>query len=289
MTKSSLSRALLGTFAASVLCTGMAFAQASPTPGAQGTQGTSGTVDRATQTKTTETKTREIKETTATGTQPATTISLTDKEARAAKPVLQDIHKVNQLEIALGNLATEKATSQSVKDYAQMLVTDHQAADKKVMDFANANNIMLATMMPATREQAPSTATDPAMRPPAGTTAGVPTPSVPGAPTPGAAAPPAGTPGGAASDASPMAAAQPAELDAQGKRTLAKLEKLEGVKFEKAYLTQMVNGHAKTAAKLKTAEKRAQNPELKTLVGDIRATVETHLEKAKELQKAGSS
>jgi predicted outer membrane protein len=284
MNKMSLSRTLLGTFAASVLAAGVAVAQTPSAPGTAAPPAAPGKVDRATETRTTETKT---KETTVTGTQPATTIALTEKEAKAAKPVLQDVHKVNQLEITLGNLALQKATSQSVKDYATMMVTEHQAADKKVIDFANANNIMLATTMPATRELPPTTATDPTMRPPAGTTAGLPSPATATPPVPGAAAPPAGTPGSAASDAAPVTA--PAELDAQGKRTLTKLEKLEGVKFEKAYLTDMVNGHKKTAAKLKAAEKRAQNPELKTLIGDLRTTVETHLEKAKELQKAGST
>jgi predicted outer membrane protein len=283
MNKMSLSRTLLGTFAASVLAAGVAVAQTPSAPGTAAPPAAPGKVDRTAETKITETKT---KETTVTGTQPATTMALTEKEAKAAKPVLQDVHKVNQLEIALGNLALQKATSQSVKDYATMMVTEHQAADKKVMDFANANNIMLTTNMPATRE-APTTATDPTMRPPAGTTAGLPSPATATPPAPGAAAPPAGTPGSAASDAAPVTT--PMELDAQGKRTLAKLEKLEGVKFEKAYLTDMVNGHKKTAAKLKTAEKRAQNPDLKTLIGDLRTSVETHLEKAKELQKAGST
>jgi hypothetical protein len=51
----------------------------------------------------------------------------------------------------------------------------------------------------------------------------------------------------------------------------------------------MVRGHQKTLAKVKSAEKSAKNTELKALLGDVSSSVQMHLDKAKELQKAGST
>ena len=216
---------------------------------------------------------------------PAGTMSA--KESKQAKRVLTDIHNVNALEITLGRLAQTKAESQPVKDYAQMMITEHEAADKKVMDFANANNIMLSSMSSTTTTRGTDAATRTGMGPgatgahgatgtgTAGTTAGT-NPAAGTGNTPSTATPPT-------SDVTPV------ELTAADQRTVSKLEKLEGAKFEKAYLTEMVRGHQKTLGKLKGAEKSAKNAELKALLGDISSSVQMHLDKAKELQRAGSA
>ena len=222
--------------------------------------------------------------------------SLNPKESKTATRILNDLHKTNAKEIALGRLAQDRATTASVKEYAQMLVTDHESADKKVMDFAQANAITLTSATTTRREQ-PTTATDTGLRRPAtttpgagaatdtatttGTTGTMGTRTSPGA-VAGTSAP--GTAGGSVSDQSPTM-----ELDPEARRTMAKLEKLEGTKFEKAFLTEMVRGHARTAAKLKAAERQTKSTELQTLLGDIRTSVEGHLEKAKAIQKGGAS
>ncbi len=41
----------------------------------------------------------------------------------------QDIHEVNQKEIAMGNLALQRASDERVKEFGRMLVTDHTKAD----------------------------------------------------------------------------------------------------------------------------------------------------------------
>ena len=51
----------------------------------------------------------------------------------------------------------------------------------------------------------------------------------------------------------------------------------------------MVRGHQKTLGKLKAAEKRAQNADLKSLLGEISGSVQLHLDKAKELQRGGAA
>jgi predicted outer membrane protein len=216
--------------------------------------------------------------------------TLTASEQKQAKRVLNDIHNVNALEITLGRLAQQKAESQAIKDYAQMLVTDHESADKKVMDFASANSIMLSSNVSGITGQ-PSTATD------AGTRAGM-GPAATGAQgATGTAKTTAGTNPAAGTGNSPATAGAvppttdvpPLELAPADQKKVAKLEKLEGAKFEKAFLTEMVKGHKQTLGKLKGAEKSAKNAELKALLGDISTSVQMHLDKAKELQRPGSA
>ena len=71
---------------------------------------------------------------------------------------MQELHKVNTLEIALGALARERAASEPVKEYAKELVDSHQAADRKLADFAATHGFVLGTGTPpsAQRELPPA-------------------------------------------------------------------------------------------------------------------------------------
>lgn len=59
------------------------------------------------------------------------------------KEILSRIHHDNEMEIKMGKLAQEKATTESIKDFGKTLVTDHTAADKKVTALAKKLNITL--------------------------------------------------------------------------------------------------------------------------------------------------
>ena len=60
-----------------------------------------------------------------------------DKEGSAqTAEVLSKLHHSNQMEVAAGKLAQEKGQSKDVKAFGKTLVTDHSAADKKVMALA---------------------------------------------------------------------------------------------------------------------------------------------------------
>lgn len=59
------------------------------------------------------------------------------------KAYLEALHHANQMEVQLGQLAQQKATSQGVKDYGARLVKDHQAADQKLMTYAQKKNLQL--------------------------------------------------------------------------------------------------------------------------------------------------
>jgi putative membrane protein len=76
--------------------------------------------------------------------------------ARAVNPdappsteaVLTKLHMSNQMEIAAGKLAEQKGQSKDVKSFGKTLVTDHTAADKKVMALAKDEKVSLPTDMP---------------------------------------------------------------------------------------------------------------------------------------------
>ncbi|GHA63440.1 hypothetical protein GCM10007389_14970 [Pontibacter akesuensis] len=53
----------------------------------------------------------------------------------------------NMLEIQAGQLAQQKGQMKEVKDYAQMIVTDHQQATQKLTQLAQQNNIVLPDSM----------------------------------------------------------------------------------------------------------------------------------------------
>jgi putative membrane protein len=62
--------------------------------------------------------------------------------------VLGKLHHSNQMEIDMGKLAQEKGMSKEVKSYGKTLVTDHTAADKKVVALAKQEKIELSSAMP---------------------------------------------------------------------------------------------------------------------------------------------
>ena len=57
--------------------------------------------------------------------------------------VLRQMHRTNQEEIRMGQLAQRNASSPKVKQFAARLVKDHQAADQKVMSVAKQIGIAL--------------------------------------------------------------------------------------------------------------------------------------------------
>ncbi|NMO21547.1 DUF4142 domain-containing protein [Pyxidicoccus fallax] len=56
---------------------------------------------------------------------------------------LATLHHANQMEVQLGQLAQQKGVSKGVKDFGAKLVKDHQAADQKLMTYAQKKNMTL--------------------------------------------------------------------------------------------------------------------------------------------------
>jgi predicted outer membrane protein len=238
----------------------------------------------------------------------ATTMS--PKAARDAEKVLGDLHKGNQLEIALGALARDKANADNVKEYGKELVSSHQDADKKLALYAQTHGLSFPDASVAlgspgatagTAAGMGSTTTAPRDLPSPSSAAPAPAGAATGAVNRGSDVTSAGNPGttaagnprpgvidtvvpspGTASDVSPT-------LDAEGRKLVAKLEKLEGEAFDKQFLTTMVKTHSKTLTKVKSIQSKKLEAELAGLISDTRTMVENHLQRAKELQRPASA
>jgi len=76
------------------------------------------------------------------------------------------------------------------------------------------------------------------------------------------------------------AQAKPAEAQAE----LEKLQTLSGAAFDREFVGAMVTGHRKTLDALNQDLAIVQNPDLKDYISGLTKKVETHLEKAQELQ-----
>jgi putative membrane protein len=67
--------------------------------------------------------------------------------------VVSKLHHINQMEIDAGKLAQDKGQSKQVRDFGARLVKDHQAADKKLMAYADKKGIDANAMPPAGNDQ----------------------------------------------------------------------------------------------------------------------------------------
>lgn len=82
----------------------------------------------------------------------------------------------------------------------------------------------------------------------------------------------------------------PTELDAKHKAMSAKLEKLSGDAFDKAYVKQGgVGAHKETLAKLQKASKGAKDADVKGQVDKTIPVVQEHLKHAEQLAQGKSS
>ena len=63
--------------------------------------------------------------------------------------VLGSLHEADQKEIQAGKIAQKDGKSKAVRDYGQMLVKDHMAADDKVAALAQKENVDLVAATPA--------------------------------------------------------------------------------------------------------------------------------------------
>jgi len=83
---------------------------------------------------TTSDKTKTTEKTTDTSADKTT--NKKEKLAEMDLQVLAHVHHLNQTEIMLGKLAQKSGSTQAIKAYGQMLVRDHQSADKDLASFA---------------------------------------------------------------------------------------------------------------------------------------------------------
>jgi len=83
----------------------------------------------------------------------------------------------------------------------------------------------------------------------------------------------------------------PAELDEKHKNDLAKMSKLTGAEFDKAYSKAMLSDHNKDVAAFEKQSKKGTDPDIKAFAAKTLPTLQEHLQLAKALngEKAGTT
>lgn len=75
----------------------------------------------------------------------------------------------------------------------------------------------------------------------------------------------------------------PQQLSAKDKATKARLEKLSGEQFDKAYMSDMVKDHQKDIAEFARESKMAKDPAVKSFAQQTLPTLREHLKEAEEI------
>lgn len=81
----------------------------------------------------------------------------------------------------------------------------------------------------------------------------------------------------------------PDTLSAKDKATKARLEKLSGDQFDRAYMKDMVMDHTQDVREFKNEAKTGKDPDLKNFASQTAPTLEEHLKQAKSIAPKGSS
>jgi predicted outer membrane protein len=173
----------------------------------------------------------------------------------------------NQEEIVLGHLAESRAQNAQVKEFAQMMVNDHQEAVQKLTPIAPQLAQAVATLGQKTARQPAGAREEPAQ----------------------AGAEPAGTEGESAAgqgrrgrDAE-FALAQRIAEECLSLQT-NELNQKQGAEFDECYMNAQVAGHLDMLAKLRGSQAFASG-ELQQVIGELTGTVQKHLDHAKQLAK----
>ncbi len=218
----------------------------------------------------------------------ADTTPATTAAPMSEKDILNRLHQKNRMETEIARLAQERSDQAEVRDFANMLIRDHDENDRLVSDLAKREKIELRDVrslgtspgIPATPGATPGTPATPGSTPDA--TPGTPaTPgSTPGTPTapgttpgtaPGTPATPGSTPGTApATPATPgstpgtapatpanegpgaISPAERADRDS-AQSAFSRLQPLKCKEFDRAFLDAMIEDHTKTIKDLTDA------------------------------------
>ncbi|HUQ67879.1 MAG TPA: DUF4142 domain-containing protein [Planctomycetaceae bacterium] len=180
----------------------------------------------------------------------------------------------NQEEIAIAKFAQSKTDNEDVKDFASMLISDHEAFIKKLEKFAPeaSRNNSLNSDQPQTSENAPRTTTSVVQ--PAGGAA----PAQPGR----AIQQTAGTqPQQGQIDFVQLHREMAAQCLADSKKALSEKSDEE---FAKCFVGFQIAKHASMSTKLTVLQRHA-SPELKEILASASETVKEHQEHAEKLME----
>ena len=74
--------------------------------------------------------------------------SLQDRPSGADQAVVARLHRLNQDELAKARMGVERASRPEVRDYAAMLVREHEEADRKLIAYAELTNMDMGAVAP---------------------------------------------------------------------------------------------------------------------------------------------
>jgi putative membrane protein len=80
----------------------------------------------------------------------------------------------------------------------------------------------------------------------------------------------------------------PSDLNAKDMATKARLEKLQGAEFDKAYMKDMVMDHKKDVADFKKESMSGKDPDVKGFASDTLPTLQDHLKQAESVNSMQS-
>jgi putative membrane protein len=121
-------------------------------------------------------------------------------------------------EVQLGQLATQKASSDEVKQFGQRMVDDHSKANDQLKQLATQKGIAI-----------------------------------------------------------------PDQLSSKDAATKARLEKLSGEQFDRAYMHDMVTDHTKDVSEFRTESKTAKDADVKNFASQTLPTLQEHLKQAQKV------
>lgn len=81
----------------------------------------------------------------------------------------------------------------------------------------------------------------------------------------------------------------PQEMDAKSKALVARLQKLNGAAFDRAYMQAMVGDHLKDVNEFKKEANSGRDPQVKSFASTTLPTLEGHLQQARQARTAATS
>ena len=174
---------------------------------------------------------------------------------------LTTVAKSSEREVAIAQLAAQKASNPQVRSYAQHLVSEHEQMNRDLVQLAQQKGVQLKDA--AALESTTGTA---------GT-------------SPSASASASGTAGNASSSAY---ASTDTESAATSDRHYRSLEKKSGADFDKEFVSMMVADHKKDVKLFEKEASEAKDPDVKAFASQHVAALQAHLDQANNLTRSAA-
>jgi len=187
---------------------------------------------------------------------PGSTASNTMAITGGDPEILQVLAVVDQGEIQDGQLGQRQARNAQVKSFARELVSSHTKSLQKTRQLAKTNNVQLMSDSGTSANRAGATDTSNKSA--------------------------ASTPSSAAGTAGSGIATQLKTMHAQ---TMEQLRSQQGAAFDSAFVNAQVMGHQQVLDLMQRAQSQAQNSSVQQHLTASMADVQSHLERAQQLQQ----